>query len=281
VYLYFVWIKKALRPISRLSFVSQALSLGTLKYMFSPQLRKKVSLKETLRLFQRNWYHDFNLLGIKTQQFDDPSYKLSQLQKEKIIIGWIDTYIKNQDHKNSMRGVEFFCADAYYSFHALNAGVGKMVAIDLAGESGEKRFGILNQAKIISKILGISERTLEIRKFDVMEFEEKCDFAFVLGGLYHIEDPLKLLSNLRSSVVQYIFIQTIVSLENESPDYFESPAPGWDWGSRFSASWLINNIEKLGFKIIESNLETAEYNFAQRDRGSLFLVCQPMSLEKE
>ena len=257
-----------------------ALSLGTLKYLFSPQLRKKVSLTETVRLFQRNWYHDFSLLGIKTQQFDDPSYRLSQLQKEKIVIGWINKYIKNQDHKNSMRGVEFFCADAYYSFHALSAGADKMVAIDLAEESGEKRFGILDQAKIIRKILSIDDGTLEIRKFDVTKFEEKCDFVFVLGGLYHIEDPLKLLSNLRSLVVHYVFIQTIVSLENEDPDYFESPAPGWNWGCRFSASWLINSIENLGFKIIESNLETAEYNFALRDRGNLFLVCQPMFSEK-
>ncbi len=276
-----MWIKKASRPIRRLFFVFKALSLGTLKYMFSPNLWEKVSLTETIRLFEMNWYHDFSLLGVKTNQFDDPSYRLSQLQKEKIILRWIDDYVKNQNRKNSMRGVEFFCADAYYSFHALKAGVGKMIAIDLAEESGEKRFGILDQAKIISKILGISEKRLDIRKFDVMRFEENCDFAFVIGGLYHIEDPLKLLSYLKSSISQYIFIQTIVSFENESPDYFESPAPGWNWGSRFSATWLINNIEILGFEIIESNLETAEYNFAQRDRGSLFLVCQPISSGRE
>jgi hypothetical protein len=212
-------------------------------------------------------------------QFDDPSYRLSQLQKEKIILGWIEKYIKNRGDKCLMKGVEFFCADAYYSFHAINAGVGKMTAIDLADESGEKRVGILEQAKIIGKILDIGNDKLVITKSDVLLFNDQCDFAFVFGGLYHIEDPIKLLSNLRSSVSQLVFIQTIVSLENESQDYFESPAPGWDWGSRFSASWLIRKIELLGFRIIESNLETAEYNHAQRDRGSLFLVCAPTKLD--
>jgi hypothetical protein len=76
---------------------------------------------------------------------------------------------------------------------------------------------------------------------------------------------------------QLIFIQTILSLENENVDYFESPTPGWNWGSRFSASWLIRNLELLDYRIVESKLEIANYNFALRDRGSLFLVCQPVS----
>ena len=258
---------------------SQAFLFGLMNYLFHTEWRRKVTLYEVTCLFKRNWYHDFELLGVRTIQFDDPSYRLSQLQKEKIILGWIDKYIKNRDDKSSMKGVELFCADAYYSFHAINAGVGKMTAIDLADESGEKRVGILEQAKIIGKILDIGKDRLDIKKSDVLLFDEQCHFAFVFGGLYHIEDPIKLLSNLRSSVSQLVFIQTIVSLENESQDYFESPAPGWDWGSRFSASWLIRNIELLGFKIIESNLQIAEYNHAQRDRGSLFLVCAPSRLD--
>ena len=251
--------------------------LGAFKFFLTPSLRKRITLFESIRLFQKNWYHDFTSLGIRTKQFDDPSYQLSQIQKDGIILNWINKYIRTSESTPFKKGVELFCADAYYSFHAINAGVDKMLALDLAEDSGEQRIGILEQAEIIRKVLAISKDKVDIRQHDAMRFNEKCDFAFVFGGLYHVEDPLKLLTNLRTNIGQLIFIQTIVSLENESVNYFESPAPGWNWGSRFSASWPIRNLELLGYRIVESKLEIADYNFALRDRGSLFLVCEPVS----
>lgn len=277
VYIYSMRFMAAMKQFLKPVLWIYSVLLGALKYLFTPMLWKRITLIEAICLNKRNWYHDFTSLGIKTKQFDDPSYKLSQEQKDGIILNWIDKYIRINESTPFMKGVDLFCADAYYSFHAINAGVGKMLALDLAEDSGEQRSGILKQAEIIQKILTIPEDKLDIRKYDIMRFNEKCDFAFVFGGLYHVENPLKLLSNLRTSMCQLIFIQTIVSLENESVDYFESPAPGWNWGSRFSASWLIRNLELLDYRIVESKLEIANYNFALRDRGSLFLVCQPVS----
>lgn len=51
-----------------------------------------------------------------------------------------------------------------------------------------------------------------------------------------------------------------------------------NWGSRFSASWLIRNLELIDYRIVESKLEIAEYIFAlRRDRSSLFLVYKPLT----
>lgn len=140
-------MKQLLKPL----FWIQSVFLGALKFFFTPILWKRITLFETIRLFQRNWYHDFTSLGIRTKQFDDPSYKLSQMQKDGIILNWINEYIGNSESTSFMKGVDLFCADAYYSFHAINAGVDKMLALDLAEDSG-------NVASVSLSKLTLSEK---------------------------------------------------------------------------------------------------------------------------
>jgi hypothetical protein len=65
----------------------------------------------------------------------------------------------------------------------------------------------------------------------------------------------------------------VVSVANESPDYFETPAPGWTWGSRFSMAWLENTVRNLGGTIVDKHFNELEGNKNPRDRGSgYFLV---------
>ena len=45
----------------------------------------------------------------------------------------------------------------------------------------------------------------------------------------------------------------IVTLENDDPDYYEAPAPGWDWGNRFSRSSFDRALRERVTGIVDTH----------------------------
>jgi hypothetical protein len=217
------------------------------------------------------WYHNFKSLGFPTAINPDPSYSKAQKQKEQILLPLIEKHVGRFGlNGGELVGAEYFGADAYYSFHCLNLGVSKMYSIDLGQESPESRGEVLGQARVMSRLLDC-ETSLEIRNMDVFDFTEKVDFILCFGGLYHLEKPIELMQQI-FDLTDLVVVQTIVSLQNTSQDYFETPAPNWSWGSRMSEEYFKRAVRDQGWKILEWNLVTADFNSELSDRGNLFCV---------
>lgn len=240
--------------------------------------KKNLSFNEILIYYTPDWYHDFSILGFKTLQLQGENSKEAQENKQYIIFDHIKEgvqYIKNKYGKEySIQGTELFCADGFYSNFALQNGVDFMYGIDLEGSSveGKKRSSVLDQARLISKLLG-NEAKVNFEKCDVYNLQGEYDICLCLGGLYHLPDPEKLINILSQKITKALVIQTVISLETEDENYFEAPAPGWNWGCRFSHKYLINMLERNGWKVIKEDRNQLACNYRLCDKGSSYILC--------
>jgi SAM-dependent methyltransferase len=240
-------------------------------------LRSRVARAQTAFSSSRGpfWYHDFSAVGVPTRQIDN-TYQAAQALKTPQFNEMVRRAFSalSRSDLSQMHGVELFCADAYFSQLLLARGVGEMTGFDTAEDSPEGRNNVLSQAAFIARRLGNSGQ-LELRKADVFSLSGTYDFAVNFGGLYHLENPLNLLRLIRRSVTGPMFLQTIVSLKETGPDYFETPAPGWTWGSRFSERRLAEMIREAGYRTEYWSFTLASYNKRLDDRGCVFALCVP------
>jgi hypothetical protein len=142
-----------------------------------------------------------------------------------------------------------------------------MDGLDIDGHSIEK-------ARLVTRVLGNAERVrFEVR--DVFALEGAYEFGICAGGLYHISNPQELLEMLARRIRSALVIQTVYSLANSSPDYFETPAPRWTWGCRFSHGRLLAMVAGAGWEVVESRANELAGNNRPDDRGSACLLCVP------
>ncbi len=213
------------------------------------------------------WYHDFSPFGIKTVQ-EPGIWKKNQGCKEGPIFTVIDEAVTSVKQRGySVRGVELFCADGYYALYAVQKGAEHVHGMDLDERN-------LKKAALISKMLGYTKKT-HFEKRDVYTMDGSYDFGICAGGLYHISDPAGLLRLLKAHVHGPLVIQTVYSLAKTAPDYFETPAPGWTWGCRFSYDYLKKMIQDAGWKIIREEKNELLGNKRPEDRGSAYFLCAP------
>ena len=225
----------------------------------------KTLLPAEKKLLNEPWYHDFSYFGIKTVQ-EPGIWKANQQSKEKPIFSYIDQAIAwCRQNGSPSRGVELFCADGYYGLYAVKNGAESVHGLDL----DEKN---LARAVLMAKLTGLSQKARFERR-DVYTMDQTYDFGICAGGLYHISDPAGLLKLLSRQVRGPLVIQTVYSLANSSKDYFETPAPGWTWGSRFSYDYLRHMIEEAGWKIISETKNELLGNKRPEDRGSAYFLC--------
>jgi hypothetical protein len=105
--------------------------------------------------------------------------------------------------------------------------------------------------------------------------EKPVDVLLNCGGLYHIPDPKRLINECRPRFgARFMVVQSVVTLESTSPDYFVAPAPGWTWGCRFTMGFLEKAIEKAKWKIVDSHFNKLEGNERLCDQGSAYFLCQ-------
>ena len=67
------------------------------------------------------------------------------------------------------------------------------------------------------------------------------------------------------------------TLETDDPDYFVTPAPGLQHGSRFTQAALEKWLTGAGWEILDQAHNELPGNKLARDRGSCYFLCQPTS----
>jgi hypothetical protein len=212
-------------------------------------------------------YHDFSILGARNRQLPG-IYGPNQRCKAPIINAYIQLAIAKSKKKmdDDVTFSELFCADGYYAMVARFFGATKCYGID------NNKDGFLPKAKLIAKRLGITN--IEFIQEDVnnMDHLDRTDVVANLGGLYHVSNPREILMKSYALSKKFLIVQTVVSMWNEVADYFETPAPGWTWGSRFNRLSFNNLITDLGYDVIDKNFNELEGNERLEDRGSLYYL---------
>lgn len=256
----------------------------------------------------RPWYHDFSRLGMRTR-FEDSrpaavrtllsigraalarvrrggiekgervlsrrhfsnsvsSHFGNQSAKEAGLQPLIDEALANHEAPECL---DLFCADGYYGLTIASMRPSALVTgVDLDPAEIER-------ATTAARVLGIDRARFV--QADAVRFLERqtgrYDFVLCTGGLYHLYDPVKLLRRLPSVVKSFIVIQSVVSLGKREASYFESPAPGWRHGCRFSHARLKSWLEETGFDIVREEQSELPANRRASDRGSSFFLCRP------
>jgi len=215
------------------------------------------------------WYHDFEILGLRTPQKKPGRYGLNQEAKQgplfELIARVISLCLEKQG--TSVKGVELFCADGFYANYAIRCGAEEMYGIDINDRQ-------LAKARLITKLLGNSKK-ITFDHCDVFKLSGVYDFGICAGGLYHLSDPSGLLKSLTTKIGTALVIQTVYSLANTSEHYFETPAPGRTWGCRFSYKYLLQMINDSGWIILDASTNQLKGNSRLEDRGSAYFLCVP------
>jgi hypothetical protein len=133
----------------------------------------------------------------------------------------------------------------------------------------------IERARAAARALGLQAvRFVAADVWDYIGRDETFDVVLCTGGLYHLEDPRRLLDRVKNVAAHYLIIQSVVTLETEDPDYFVTPAPGWKHGSRFSHARLRGWLEETGWQIVEQARNELTGNPRRQDRGSSYFLCE-------
>jgi hypothetical protein len=211
-------------------------------------------------------YHSYRLLGAVNEQLPG-IYPVNQACKEPILLAYIQYAIAKcrETRATPVTFAELFCADGYYAMMARHLGATASMAID------NDRDGHLGSARAIASALGIE---VDFRKMeaDAIDTLAPVDIVANLGGLYHVANPLDILRKSRAMARRYLIVQNVVSLASSDPRYFETPAPGWTWGSRFSRQAFDRVMDETGWTIVDRHFNELEGNERREDRGSVYYL---------
>lgn len=212
-------------------------------------------------------YHDFSVFGYSNRQ-KGGHFPLNQKAKSPILSAYIQWAIaKSKVHvDDEVSFVELFCADAYYAMLARHFGATSAVGLD------NDRDGFLSDARKIARRLAITNVTLLKEDVNHIDTREKVDIVANVGGLYHVDNPAEIIAKSYALAKKYLIIQTVVSMANSSPDYFETPAPGWTWGSRYNRLSFDRLIASFGYEVVDMHFNELEGNENLEDRGSVYYL---------
>jgi hypothetical protein len=228
--------------------------------------RRRQPFQEEL---EHPWYHDFAVLGVPTPQAEG-IFGPNQQAKQATLFEYIDDAIELSGPEPD--GLELFCADGFYSQYALQQGAHHMTGVDLGDQQSAGDPMHLRQAVAMTSLLGHVGRA-DFARQDVFEVSGRYDFGICAGGLYHLAEPDRLLRKLVENIRVALVVQTVYSLAQPAADYFEAPAPGQDWGCRFSFDRLLAMLTEAGWDIVRSSANELGGNARPEDRGSAYVLC--------
>jgi len=213
------------------------------------------------------FYHDFSFLGLNLPQ-KPGIYGPNQKAKEPVIARYLLSAVGELRARevSPITVAELFCADAYYSFLARRFGADRCYAFD------NNKDGHLPEAHNIQTLL--KDHCVEIRETEVAKIPLEFSTSIVInaGGLYHLNDPLSCLEHSYATCAHYLIVQSVITTATEDENYFEAPAPGWDWGCRFTYKYLENEIRRRDYEIIDSDRNLLLGNDRLEDRGSAYFL---------
>jgi SAM-dependent methyltransferase len=215
-------------------------------------------------------YHEYSFFGVNNEQ---PNELFIQNQKAKapIITAYTALAIaKTKEIKKEVSFVELFCADSYYAMVASRLGADKVYGID----NNKDQYADSRKLKEIAKKLNVTNFSFIDEDINNLSTNKKYDIVANVGGLYHVTEPEKILEKSYKIANHYLIVQSVVSLANEKPDYFETPAPGWDWGCRYNKISFDKMIREKGYKIVDYHFNELEGNARLEDRGSIYYLIE-------
>ncbi len=228
---------------------------------------RRLSRVELNLLLFEPWYHDYRPLGVRTLQHGG-IYERNQTSKQDVLFPMIDRAIdlcraSTQDPSV----VELFCADGFYASYCASRGLTSIEGVDLDEHE-------IHNARLATRVLGHDDRvTFSLRS--VSDLERSYEIGICAGGLYHLTEPGRLLRTLTENITHALVVQSLISLVDESEDHFEAPAPGQDWGSRFSYAHLRRLLVDAGWRILDEARNELEGNVGALHRGSAYFLCAP------
>lgn len=216
----------------------------------------------------RPMYHSWAIFGVKKNRQISEAYIKNGLAKSPIITAYIALALAKCREKidDEVSFAEFFCADGYYTMLARHLGATESHGYDKGKDPFFKMADKMRRRLGLTNVFFHKEDILNINKKD------STDIVANVGGLYHISDPIKAIDISYNFCKKYLIIQTVVSMENNDPDYFETPAPHWTWGCRFSKAWLDRVISEKGYNVIDSHFNELEGNDNLVSRGSVYYL---------
>ncbi|MFH1114442.1 MAG: class I SAM-dependent methyltransferase [Pseudomonadota bacterium] len=225
--------------------------------------RKKNLLRDLGPLF-----HEYSFFGVDNDQLPG-YYELNQKAKAPIIIAYIAYAIakSKQSASDAVSFTELFCADGYYAMVASRLGCDRSIGID---NDRDRHF---SNAKVIANRLNIN---VDFRNDDITPHSTfpSTDIVANVGGLYHVSEPERILQLSYKMANRFLIVQSLVSLARDEEDYFESPAPGWNWGSRFGRKSFDKMIKRTCPKILDCHFNELEGNERLEDRGSVYYLIE-------
>jgi len=214
-------------------------------------------------------YHSYRLFGVENEQIEG-IYAPNQASKEPIILAYIMLAIAKCRTlvNDSVSFADLFCADGYFAMAARKLGATEVLGID------DNREGHSVNLDKIAALLGLDR--VEFRQMDVNEIDHlnPVDIVANIGGLYHIDNPIKILEKSYDLARKYLIIQTVVSIATNDDEYYESPAPGWHWGNRFSRASFEKLISSKGWSVLDKHFNELEGNDRLEDRGSIYFLIE-------
>lgn len=211
-------------------------------------------------------YHSYRLLGGVNEQHPG-IYAPNQAAKEPILLAYIQHAIAKcrATLATPVSFAELFCADGYYAMMARHLGATSSTGID------NDRDGHFASAARIAAALGIDVNFVKM-EVDAIGTLAPVDIVANLGGLYHVPNPLEVLAKSHALARRFLIVQNVVSLATRDDDYFQSPAPGWTWGNRFSRESFDKAIRATGWDVVDSHFNELEGNDRPEDRGSVYYL---------
>ncbi len=215
-------------------------------------------------------YHEYSIFGATSIQLPG-NFVLNQKSKAPIITAYIQYAIAKSKSKTSdtISFCELFCADGYYALLARHLGASISVGIDIGKDD------YFQKAESIRNILNIDN--VSFIKMDVNDIDTliPLDIVANIGGLYHVSNPEDVLFKSYQLANKYLIVQSVVSMANTDYNYYEQPAPGWDWGNRYNRYSFDSMINRLfRGKIIDSYFNELEGNDRLEDRGSVYYLVE-------
>lgn len=138
----------------------------------------------------------------------------------------------------------------------------------------DNRHNQSNEAAQIIERLGFTNVRLIDMDVQNIDSLEPVDIVANVGGLYHVANPAEILAKSYAMANRYLIVQNVVSLARTDSDYFETPAPGLTWGSRYSRHGFENLLRGTGYKIIDIHFNELEGNDRLEDRGSVYALIE-------
>jgi hypothetical protein len=272
---------KILRPIPRLLRALQSAVVH-----FGP----RPPLGSDIRIYQaRPWMHDYSALGMMTDFSKYPSLGEHCVNLARNVLGKGKLTSQGSHDNQRIRDLQVLPAlDKAFRLHRERYGEVTSF-LDTFSNDGFYGFWVAERYKpphitcveLMSEIVTKGRLMAEVLQKpevsficqDVHELDESpVDIALCMGGLYHVTDPDAVVARLRSKA-RYLVAHSVTSVLSEDPNYFVTPAPYWQHGSRFSHQYFLAMLQRANWTVLEAGHGIYPSPTNEYSSGSSWALC--------